>query len=410
MKKIIISSYDMSIGGVERSLISLLESFDYNKNNVDLMFFRQQGEFMSMLPKGPNLLSEIPQYATYRKSISEVVKEKLYTIALARVVAKYVGNIVSYIKGFKEFGLVSMQLAWKFALPILPNIDEEYDVAISYLWPHYFIGEKVKAKKKIAWIHTDYSQLEIDNKIDFNMWSKFDWIVAVSDGCKTAFLKRYPQFAKKTVVIENIASTEFIRNMANADVPSEIDTNDTNIKIITVARLAYAKGIDDAAKACRKLLDKGYNIIWYVVGYGNEEHNIRALIKNLDIENNFILLGKKINPYPYIKVCDIYVQPSRYEGKAVTVTEAQVLGKPVLLTNYATAKSQVKDGFDGIITELGDDGIVTGLKKIIDSPELRTKLEYNTTNSNYSNESEVEKLYKLFNSNSEELRDEYSTA
>ncbi|GIM28749.1 glycosyl transferase [Clostridium polyendosporum] len=395
MKQILISSFDMSIGGVERSLIGLLESFDYDKYDIDLMLYRQQGEFMPMLPKEINLLREIPEYTTFRKSILEIIKEGQYRAAVSRLLAKYIGQLVSMYKGFKELGLIPMQLAWKLALPVLPPIEKKYDIAISYLWPHYFVGEKVNAKKKIAWIHTDYSYLEIDNKIDAQMWERFDYIVAVSESCRLSFLKKYPQFEERTVVIENISSTNFIKKMAEDNCTSELKFKNNNINIITVARLAYAKGIDDAVKACRRLLDEGYNIVWYVVGYGNEEKNIKELINNLKVENNFILLGKKINPYPYVKACDIYVQPSRYEGKAVTVTEAQILGKPVLLTNYNTAISQVKDGFDGIITDLGVDGIVSGIKKLIDNPEIRNTLQYNTINSNYCNSSEIEKLYYL---------------
>lgn len=395
MKQILISSFDMSVGGVERSLINLLEVFNYDRYGLDLMLYRHQGEFMQMISERANLLNEMPEYATFRKSILEITKEGMYEIALSRLISRYAGMFISKIKGHKERGLVPMQLGWKLAVPTLPSIDKVYDVAISYLWPHYFVGEKVNAKKKIAWIHTDYSFLEIDNNVDSKMWDKFDRIVAVSDSCRESFLKKYPHFEKRTIVIENIASDGFIKKMALEDNAYEIVNDKEIIKIITVARIAYAKGIDNAVRACKTLLDRGYNIKWYVVGYGNEECKIKELIKDIKIENIFILLGKKINPYPYVKACDIYVQPSRYEGKAVTVTEAQILGKPVLLTNYSTAKSQVIDGFDGIITDLGVDGIVSGLQKLIDNPDIIKMLQHNTTNSDYSNASEIEKLYSL---------------
>jgi len=395
MVQILISAFDMEIGGVERSLISLLESFDYGRFDVDLMLFRHHGEFMDLLPEGPNLLPEIPQYASFRKPVSEVLRSGHPAIAFSRIAAKYLGHLAAIRKGYKESGLIPMQLGWKFSLPVLPRLKKQYDVAISYLWPHYFIAQKVNARKKIAWVHTDYSCLEIDNKLDAEMWGKFDRIAAVSDGCRTAFLKRYPQFEERTVVIENITSPDYIRKMAKEDVSGEINDNDRDIKLVTVARLAFAKGIDDAVRACRVLLDQGYKVKWYVVGYGCEEACIRDLIRNLGLEDKFILLGKKLNPYPYIKACDIYVQPSRYEGKAVTVTEAQVLGKPVLITNYPTAASQVRDGFDGIITEQGVDGIVKGIKLLIDNPGMRRKLEENTLSTSYFNVYEIEKLYGL---------------
>jgi len=385
----------MEVGGVERSLIGLLESFDYDKYDVDLMLYRHQGDFMPLLPKGPNLLPEISEYASFRKPVTEVLRDGHPGIALSRMAAKYIGQMAAACKGYRERGLIPMQLGWKYALPMLPPLQKQYDVAISYLWPHYFVAEKVKAWEKIAWVHTDYSQLEIDNKMDAKMWDKFDFIVAVSESCKASFLHKYPQFEEKTAVIENILSPEFIRKMSEEDIPDEITGDDQSIKLVTVARLAFAKGIDDAVKACRVLLDDGYRVKWYVVGYGSEENSIRDLINRLDLTESFILLGKKVNPYPYVKACDIYVQPSRYEGKAVTVTEAQILGKPVLLTNYATAKSQVKNGFNGIITDKGVHGIAKGIKMLIDNPHLRNKLVENTLNTDYFNAHEIEKLYEL---------------
>ena len=189
------------------------------------------------------------------------------------------------------------------------------------------------------------------------MWNKFDHIIAVSEACKHSFLKKYHELENKVIVIENITSPEFIRKMADEKVDNPM-INDNRFKVVTVARLSHAKGIDHAVKALKILKDKGYDdIAWYVVGYGGDEAMIKGLIKELKLEDSFILLGKQTNPYPYMKAADLYVQPSRYEGKAVTVGEAQILSKPVMITNYTTAKSQVKDGFDGYITELSVEGI-----------------------------------------------------
>ena len=138
------------------------------------------------------------------------------------------------------------------------------------------------------------------------------------------------------------------------------------------------------------------NIKWYVVGYGGDEQMIRNLIKENNLEDSFILLGKKVNPYPYINAGDIYVQPSRYEGKAVTVVEAQILGKPVVITNYTTAKSQVRDNVDGYICELSVEGIADGVEKLYKDKNLRIKLSENCKNTDYSNSSELENLYNIF--------------
>ncbi|MGG0759729.1 glycosyltransferase [Bacillus paramycoides] len=395
MKDILVASFDMEVGGVERSLISMLEGFDYKKYAVDLMLYRHQGDFMELVCNKVNLLEEVPQYTTFRKSIGETLKDKEYGIGFSRILSKINTRFAGKAKGIVEAGYYQMQLMWKYAIPFLPKLDKEYDVAISYLWPHYFVADKVKAKKKIAWIHTDYSTIETDIEMDLKVWNKFDYIVAVSEACKNSFLKKYSALKNKVIVMENITSPQFIRDMAN----EEIDTPmllDNRFKVITVARLSHAKGIDNAVRALRILKDKGYeNIAWYVVGYGGDETMIKNLIRDLKLENSFVLLGKQINPYPYIKEADLYVQPSRYEGKAVTVGEAQILAKPVLITNYTTANSQVKNEVDGYITELSVEGIADGIEKLYRDATVREQLANNCSNTDYSNKYELNKLYEI---------------
>ena len=396
MRKVLISSFDMEVGGVERSLISMLNNFDYEKNEVDLMLYSHTGDFMSLLTDKVNLLPELEKYSTFRKEIRQVIKEGNVTLGIIRVLSKVIVKIKGKVNKMNEDGIYQMQLIWRYSLPFLPKLDKKYDVAISYLWPHYFVAEKVNAKNKIAWIHTDYSTLETDVKIDLKMWNKFDHIMAVSEECKNAFLKKYPSLQNKVKVMENITSPDFIKKMAEEDIEEGI-SKDNSFKLVSVARLSYAKGIDNAVKALKVLHDRGLtDIKWYVVGYGGDEAMIRQLIVENKLEESFILLGKRINPYPYVKVCDIYVQPSRYEGKAVTVGEAQILGKPVIVTNYTTAKSQVRENIDGHICELSVKGIADGVERLYRNKKLRETLAINCKNTDYSNTGELKALYELF--------------
>lgn len=391
MKNILISSFDMEVGGVERSLISMLNNFDYENYNVDLMLYSHTGDFMNLLPKQPNLLKEDKKYKTFRMSMLQIFKYGKICIGLARLLAK----IKATSKSNKESGYMQMQYIWKYVIPFLPNLDKKYDVAISYLWPHYFIAYKIKAKTKIAWIHTDYSTIDTDIDMDIDMWNKFNYIVAVSEECKKSFINKYPILSEKIIVIENITSPDFVRALSNEKIDNPMNKDD-RFKIVSVARLSHAKGIDNAVRAMKILKDRGYNdICWYVVGYGGDESMIRELMSKNDVEDRFILLGKQTNPYPYMKEADLYVQPSRYEGKAVTVGEAQILGKTVMITNYTTAKSQVNDGFDGYIAELSAEGIANGVEKIYINKELRDRLANNCNNTNYSNSNELKKLYEL---------------
>ena len=396
MRKVLISSFDMEVGGVERSLISMLNNFDYNNNQVDLMLYSHTGDFIGMINNKVNLLNEIDEYNTFRKSIGQTIKEGNYCLGVIRLFSRFTACLVGKKNKIHEYGIYQMQLMWKYSMPFLPKLNKEYDVAISYLWPHYFIAEKVKAKRKIAWIHTDYSTIETNIKMDLKMWNKFDYIMAVSEECKNTFLKKYPSLKDKVNVMENITSLDFIRAMAKEGIEEDIK-NDNSFKVVSVARLSHAKGIDNAVRALKVLHNRGLtNIKWYVVGYGGDEQIIRRLIKENNLEDSFILLGKKINPYPYINIGDIYVQPSRYEGKAVTVGEAQILGKPVVITNYTTAKSQVRENVDGYICELSVEGIADGIEKLYKDKNLRIKLSNNCKNTDYDNSNELYKLYKLF--------------
>ncbi|MEY9867474.1 glycosyltransferase involved in cell wall biosynthesis [Peribacillus sp. B2I2] len=396
-KKILITSFDLAIGGVERSLIGLLNQFDYAIYDVDLLLFKHEGEFLSFIPDGPNLLPEEPHYSTFRKSIYQIVKDGYYPIAISRLIAKYSGLFHGKVKKVEEPGYLTIQYGWEFTNRYLPDLNNEYDVAIGFLWPHHFIGDKVKAKKKIGWIHTDYSNIYVNKNIEKKMWAKMDDIVVVSEECSQTFIDIFPDFKEKITVIENILSPDFVRDQAKVEVQKEISKQPEKTILVTVGRLTHAKGLDEAIRACKQLVDEGFDIEWYVVGYGPLENELRNLIMKLGVERQFILLGKKTNPYPYIATCDIYVQPSRYEGKAVTIREAQVLGKPVLLTNFPTAKSQADNGFDALITECGHEGIANGLRKMINNDEFRKKLVNNVLSRDYGNENEINKIYSLIN-------------
>lgn len=391
-KKILIASYDLEIGGVERSLISMLNNFDYERYDVELLLYNHSGEFMPLILKDVKLLPENTKYKSIRLGIGTLIKAGEYNLAFQRLRAKYG---YEYRKDKSLDDTYQMQLMWKYCNPYFPKVEEEYDVAISYLWPHNFVAEKVRAKKKIAWIHTDYSNISPDRNIDLEVWDKFDSIVGVSEKCVATFLKLYPSLKEKCVVVENIASPEFIRKMSEEQVSEEFEKDKFNL--LTVARFSHAKGIDQGVEAIKLLRDRGIdNIKWYIVGYGGDENKIRELITRYSLEDMIEILGKKDNPYPYMKMCDLYMQPSRYEGKAVTVVEAQILAKPVLITNYPTAHSQVVDRVDGEICELSIEGIANGVEKFYRDRDFLERYRFNCESGNYENKEELKKLYELF--------------
>lgn len=395
-KNILVSVYNMEIGGIERSLINMLESFDYERYNVDLLIFHHVGEFMSLIPKSVNLLPQVVEYSVFRKPVSLCMKEGLYSLAFIRVVSKYIAKMKSMARNLEEgAGYIQMQLTQKYSSFFLPKLDKEYDVAISYAWPHDIIANKVKAKKKIAWVHTDYSKLEIDNQLDLKVWNQYDHIASVSDACSEAFLTTYPILKEKVMVVENITSPNFIKNMSEEELVLK-DVKNKDFILVSVGRLSYVKGFDLAIEALKQLHDKGLNNIkWYIIGYGGYEKELKDLISKHKLMDSFILLGKKTNPYPYMKNCDLYVQPSRYEGKAVTVTEAKILGKPILITNYPTASSQIENGVEGAICDLSVSGLAKGIEEFYHNQSLKNTIVNNIKHKDFSNSYELEKLYKI---------------
>lgn len=393
-KKIFIFSHAMEIGGAERALLGLLNSIDYSKYEVDLFLLKHSGELMPLIPKQVNLLPEISQYSAIMKPMVLALKEGQIKVVLGRLCGKLKAKLYD-IKHTLNRSAVAIEYSHKHTVKYLPKVNNEhYDIAISFLTPHYIVSEKVNADKKIAWIHTDYSTIELDVKSELAMWSKFDNIVSISDDVTRAFLSTFPSLENKIVKIENILSKDFIEEQADLfNVENEM-TGDS-VKLLSIGRFCEAKNFDNVPEIASIIKSKGVEFKWYIIGYGADENLIKSKIAQYNMEDTVFILGKKENPYPYIKACDIYVQPSRYEGKCVAVREAQILNKPVIITNYASSKSQLQDGFDGVIVPMDNQGCADGIVKVIDDKDLQNQLIENTKKTDYTNSKEIEKLYKL---------------
>ncbi|MGM9871695.1 MAG: glycosyltransferase [Muribaculaceae bacterium] len=268
-------------------------------------------------------------------------------------------------------------------------------MAISFLQPHNFVLHKVRAKKKICWIHTDYSTIHINREMELPVWSGYDYIASISEDCTKAFVKTFPELAPKIIEIENILSPQMIRTQADEFNPEdEMPERDGETRILSIGRYSYPKRFDEVARMCRIMLDMGAKFRWYIIGYGDDKE-IRRTIEEYDVADTLILLGKKVNPYPYIRRCHIYAQPSRYEGKSVTVREAQILCKPVAITAYPTATSQVNDGVDGVILPYETDAAACALASFITEAHIQQQITTYLKAHDYGNEQEVRKIYKM---------------
>ena len=397
VKQLFVSIHYLEIGGAEASLIGLLGAIDYSQYEVDLFVYSHRGELMELIPPQVHLLPEIPEYAQIERPMKDVLKDGYLRIVLARLRAKM--QFARYrrrkkpVDGSAIFSYVSKNIA-----PLLPDINpgKEYDLAISFLAPHDIVLKKVRARKKACWVHTDYSAIDVDTDLELPVWDGYDHIVAVSDAVSDAFVARFPSLKGKMVTIENIISQEYVRSMAEAfTVENEMPEEDGIIRLLSVGRFSYAKNYDNVPDICRRIKEAGVPVKWYIIGFGGDEGLIRQKIVEAGMENIVILLGKRANPYPYFKACDIYVQPSRYEGNAVTVREAQVLCRPVVITDYPTARDQIKDGEDGIIVPLNNKGCADGLVRTIRNDTLLNNLSFNLRFLDRSNSAAIEKIYTL---------------
>jgi glycosyltransferase involved in cell wall biosynthesis len=166
------------------------------------------------------------------------------------------------------------------------------------------------------------------------------------------------------------------------------------IKFLSVGRICHAKNYDNVPYIAQTLKQMGLRFKWFIVGPGDHS-SIDETIARTNTNDVVQFLGPKDNPYPYMNACDIYVQPSRYEGKSVTVREAQILSKPVVITAYPTAKSQIIDGTDGVIVPMDNEECARGIAGVIADKVLQERIINYVSAHDYSNEHEVEKIYEL---------------
>lgn len=388
-------SHSLELGGAERSLIGLLWAMTKKDLQIDLFLLRHEGELLEAIPPHVNLLSEVPAYTALARPMKKTLREGHILLTAARLYGRIKAK--RYVRK-KQLGenAVALEYSHKYTCRLMPQIQPnvQYDAVISFLTPHYFTAHNVKANKKICWIHTDYTRVAVDVDSEFQMWNSFDTIVAVSSAVKDGFVSVFPKLKEKVYVVENILPEKIIRNQSNVAVASW--KRKGQINLLSIGRFSTPKNFDAVPDICRRIRNKGLDVVWFLIGYGPDEALIRSKIEEYGMQGFVVILGKKDNPYPFLKDCDLYVQPSRYEGKCVAVKEAQLLGKPVVITNYATSASQLDDGVDGLIAPMDSEGCAEKIGELLRDPLKLQQLSSECLSRDYSNKAEVDKAYRLF--------------
>lgn len=393
MKKILIAYDTMMTGGTTTALLSLLNELDYDRVSVDLILFMNEGPFLKDIPHQVNLLNQA--YIEKNKKLS-VSKEKIIRTVLN---GNAVRAVFSYIKHKNtpkgNLRNILMHYGIKSQVDMSRKISQEYDAAIGFIegWSdQYILSNKVEAKSKIVWIHPDYKASYLIPEIDRRLFKKATNIVVVAKSCETNIRNIFPEYADKVRTIENINSVSYIQKRATENTPT---VKLAGINFCTVARCdMYVKGLDRILTALKKIKDGGQNdFLWHYIGDGRDYEQLKKMIEELGLQQNVICYGQMNNPLVILKQMDCFILASRYEGKPVSVTEAMALNVPCIVTEYASAREQVADKRNGIVTENSDDGVYNAIEIIM--KKTRFLDEYRSNIGDISNRDEVQKLYDI---------------
>ena len=358
----------MNLGGTEKSLISLLSVMSPEKYDVTLLILEKHGELHDFIPNWVKV-----EYLNEYSSIKNIISKPPHKTIIEFLKR---GRLIKVLKIFNIYVKYKISKNFDcFYYEVLKNYKtiEEYDIAIAYAGPFdfisYFIVKKINAKIKVQWIHFDVSKVISVATFGNKYYQYFDKIFCVSENAKIVFDDMFPHFCDKTSVFKNIVSKSNLEK--SASIGETFSDDYDGLKILTLGRLSEEKGQQMIPSIVHRLKKDKIKFKWYLIGDGKLKDNLLSQIKELDLRNDLIVLGSKINPYRFVEDCDIYVQTSFHEGYCLTIHEAKIFNKPVVITNVASASNLIVNNKDGLIVEINEEGIYKGVKTLLTNNELR---------------------------------------
>lgn len=389
----------LDAGGAEKSLLNWLSILDFDQYEVDLFLFKQGGIFQALLPQNVKLLDCGDLFTNFAKPLLPsilwfIIKGK-FNIAKARLGFAWIQK-----KGTNR--AKAEQQAWKLFRKALPKFGKQYDSAIAFLEKSstYFIVDNINANNKIAWIHTDYSKSKQDPQFDLPYLNRLHSIVTISPACNESLLQYFPSEAHKISVIENISSATLIEDLS-LKIPQDLIPLGGQNLIVTVGRLSEEKGMDIAIETARILKQRGFVFNWIIIGDGPERPKLELQIRSNKLQSTVHMLGLQSNPYPYIRAATIYAQTSRHEGKSIAIDEAMILKKPIVVSNFTTAKDQIQDGQTGVIAEIDPESLAQKIGSLLENPSLQETLKCNLSKIDHQNDKSIKKFYDLISARNE---------
>lgn len=377
MKKILFIISNLNIGGPQKSLLALCDKINYDKFEVTIAVINPGGSLKPFFNPNINFV-EVPEIITALTVPAKKIGTSLFCCLKQNKIKMFICIIKSILKHlFLHKNMNNeRQYLWRKFGKGLTRIEGEYDVAFGILGlSTYIVVDCVNAQQKYHWVRSDTRILKRNENIDSIYYRKLTGALAVSKECKNIFIEMYPFMKNRVKCFYNYIPVSFYKKI---QVQTALNKEDINyIKILTVCRLDPLKGIDIAINACKILLQKGYNVKWYVLGDGKEKRKIKKEIRKNNLVDKFILLGFHLNTLDYIKDCDVFVHPSKTEGKSNVVDEAIYCNKPIVVTNYKTVKEQVQNRKTGLICDMNALAVAKKIEEILVNKELKKALVKN---------------------------------
>ena len=343
---------------------------DYSQYEVDLQLFGYCGALEEVLPKEVNLLEPLKYTSFCDLSIKSAILKSIKNLDFSKFLARLKFTLAIRRENYSN--AQKARIFWQKVSNVIEKSSKEYDVAISYAQgiPTFYVADKIKAKKKYAWVNVSYHLTGLEKEFQRNYYKVYHKIIAVSDSTREILNEVFPEYKDKIEVIYDISDPNLIIKMSLLG--EGYDDNFDGLRILTVGR-------------------------WYSLGIGPLKEEIEKYIADNKLEDYFKLLGVKSNPYPYIRNCDIYVQTSKFEGFGLAIAEARMLNKPVVTTRFDAVYNQMVDRKNGLVVDMDAKGISDGILELINNKELKSEIVEYLTREKKGNIEELDKFYKLIN-------------
>lgn len=391
MKKIAILMYYMNCGGVEIALINLLKRIPPEKFHIDLYLLEKKGEFLERIPEYVNVIeiktTPLEKQMVEERGVRPILKKSLRMSPKVFIEALWLSAKYVVFRRMKmEYYVYKAVFGQKKSLGTYDQVWDfhGYNTLTTYLAANLFA-----ASSKSFWIHCE--EVSKEAALYPKTMQRFDQIFAVSSTCATIYNQYYD--AVKAKVFYNFIDKE--RILQHAKVAVVLEKENQVLTLVTVGRLSPPKGYDTALLVANQLRAHGVNFKWYFVGGGEDEAMLKEQCTALHLDKYIVFVGFTSNPYAYMQICDIYVQPSRFEGYAVTLMEAIVLKKVIVTTDVSGSEEAVFNGYNGLIVHHDVDELVQAIVSIWKTPNRLKKMQANANQKGLSQSKSEEILNEL---------------